>query len=193
VATSIIFALVLLVPKLLRLRQNKRCWMAFRVLLATTGTLLVLQPLTLVNPWLPGIIGLLMFLTAILLPPATGAPSVADKARELGALVVVNGGEFQSERSPAVAVSLFVGVDQIDVLDRHLQPLLVIPLAQVLSVAVAQTHDRWVLRINSADHSTEFSYRGAFAEHLARVAESTLRSVVPFFLPVIPQQRAAGV
>ena len=192
-ALSILFALVLLGPKLLRLHHDKRCWMAFRLVLAATGTLLVIQPLRLLNPWLPGIIGLAMFLMAILLPPATPMTSVNDKVRELGALVVVHGGEFQPDRRSRMTVLLFVGVDRIHVLDQHLQPLLTIPVAEVLSVAVTQTDDHWVLRISSSDHSTEFSYGGVFAEHLARMAESTLRSVVPFSLPVMPRRRAAGV
>lgn len=190
---SILFALVLLVPKLARLRHDKRCWMAFRLLLAATGALLVIQPHRLLNPWLPGLIGLAMFLMAILLPPAIPMTSVNDKARELGALVVVKGGEFQPDGRSRMTVLLFVGVDRICVLDQHLQPLRTIPLADVLSVAVTQTDDHWVLRISSSDHSTEFFYGGVFAEHLARMAESTVRSVVPFSLPVIPRRRAARV
>jgi hypothetical protein len=192
-ATSILFALVLLVPKLLRLRHNRRTWMAFRLLLAATGALLVIQPLRLVNPWLPGIIGLAMFLMAILLPPATPMTSVNDKARELGALVVVNGGDFQPQRGSRITVRLFVGVDRICVLDQHLQVVLAIPVAEVLGLAVTESDDGWVLGINGAHYRVEFSYRGVFAEHLARVAESTIRSVVPSSLPVRPQRRAAGV
>lgn len=183
---------MLLVPKLLRLRHNRRSWMAFRLLLAATGALLVIQPLRLVNPWLPGIIGLVMFLMAILLPPATPMTSVNDKARALGALVVVNGGDFQPQRGSRITVRLFVGADRICVLDQHLQLVLAIPVAEVLSLAVTQSDDGWVLGINGSHHIVEFSYRGVFAEHLARVAESTVRSVVPVSLPVLPKRRAAG-
>lgn len=152
-ATSIPFALVLLVPKLLRLRHNGRYWMAFRILLAVTGALLVIQPLRLVNPWLPRII--VMFLIAILLPAATSLTRVDDKVRELGALVVVNGGDFQPPRAVRA-----------------------IPLVEVLSLAATQSDDGWVLSINGSHQSVEFSYRGVFGEHLAGVAESTIRSVL---------------
>lgn len=192
-ATSTVFALVLVVPKLLRLRHNGRYWMAFRLLLAVTGALLVIQPLRLVNPWLPGITGLVMFLIALLVPPATPMTRVNDKVRELGALVVVHGGDFQPQRGSRITVRLFVGVDRICVLDQHLQPVLAIPVAEVLSLAVTESDDCWVLRINASHQSPEFSYRGVFAEHLARVAESTIRSVVAVTLPVLPPPRAAGV
>jgi hypothetical protein len=43
-----------------------------------------------------------------------------------------------------------------------------------------------------ADQTAEFFYRGIFAEHLARVAETTLRGVMRPSLPVIPQHRAAS-
>lgn len=184
---------MLLVPKLLRLRHNGRYWMAFRILLAVIGALLVIQPLRLVNPWLPGIIGLVMFLIAIVLPPATSMTRVDDKVRELGALIVVNGGDFQPPHGCRINVRLCVGVDRICVLDQHLQAVLVIPLAGVLSLAVTESADRWVLSINGSHQCVEFSYRGVFAEHLARVAESTIRSVLAVSLPVLPQRRAAGV
>jgi len=54
---------------------------------------------------------------------------------------------------------------------------------------LAQRHR---LRIAWAGHAAEFSYGGIFAEHLARVAESTIRSVMRPAFPVLPQRRAAG-
>jgi hypothetical protein len=47
------------------------------------------------------------------------------------------------------------------------------------------------MRIRWAEHTADFHYRGIFAEHLARVAESTLRGVIHPPLPVLPQKRAA--
>jgi len=40
-----------------------------------------------------------------------------------------------------------------------------------------------------ASHTAEFSYGGIFAEHLARVAESTVRSVMRPALPSSPTPR----
>src|SRR5579859_1189614 len=80
-----LFALVLLIPKLLRIRNNAQSWMAFRIILAFAGAALVILPLSLWNSWLAAIAGLAMFLAAILLPPAKLNTSANDKARELGA------------------------------------------------------------------------------------------------------------
>src|ERR1700747_1621462 len=89
-----IFALVLLLPKLLRLRHNPQTWLVFRILLGFAGASLGIVPLSFATSWLAAILGLAMFLAAILLPPARHDNLVAQKANELGALIVVNGGEY---------------------------------------------------------------------------------------------------
>src|SRR5258708_35270994 len=48
-ASGALFALVLLLPKLLNLRRDRRRWFAFRVLLAIAGASLVVLPLSLWN------------------------------------------------------------------------------------------------------------------------------------------------
>src|ERR1700693_2977044 len=130
-----LFAVVLVVPKVLNLRRDERSWTAFRVLLGIAGAGLVILPLAFWNSWLAAIAGLALFLTGALLPPATATNTVDDKARELGALVVVNGGKYlYNERSsePASA-QLFVGPDYIWVLGTRLQTLLTIPVSEVSS------------------------------------------------------------
>jgi hypothetical protein len=191
-AIGALFALVLLVPKLLRVRRNERSWMLFRILVGVSGAALVILPLSLWNSWLAAIAGLAMFLASILLPPAKPETRVDDKAREIGALVVVNGGEYQSATAPAVPVQLFAGMDNIWALDSRLRPLLVIPAPEISSVRAEEVGGRWVVRIRCLDRLAEFSYRGIFAEHLARVAESTIRSVMRPTLPVLPRSRAAS-
>jgi hypothetical protein len=187
-----IFAVVLLIPRILHLRHNPRSWTAFRVLLGFAGAGLVILPLGLWNSYLLPLIGLGMFIAAILLPPAKLDTSVDDRARSLGALVVVNGGEYQPGNAAATAARLFVGTEHIWALDPHLQPLLVIPIAEIASASAAQEEGAWHFRIRWADRSAEFRYSGMFAEHLARVAESTLQSVIHPPLPVLPQRRAAS-
>jgi hypothetical protein len=118
--------------------------------------------------------------------------SADDAARELGALVVVNGGRYQPGNAPAAAVQLFVGAERVWALDSHLKPLLVIPVAEMTSARAEFSEGQWFLRIRWADHQAEFAYHGIFSEHLARVAESTLQSVMRPSLPVIPQRRAAS-
>jgi hypothetical protein len=191
-AVGTLFALVLLIPKMLHVRRNPRTWMLLRVFLGVAGAALVLLPLGLWTSFVPAIVGLAMFISAILLPPAKPDANADDKAHELGALVVVNGGRFQPGGAPSAAVQLFVGAESIWVLDRSFQPLLEIPVSEITAASAEQSEESWRLRIAWAGHAAEFSYGGIFAEHLARVAESTIRSVMRPALPVLPQRRAAG-
>src|ERR1700731_1809643 len=113
-----LFALVLLLPKLLNLRRDRRSWFAFRVLLGIAGASLVVLPLSLWNSWHAAIAGLAMFLAAILLPGAKPDTTLADTAARLGALVIVNGGGYQLENrqledAPPSAVQLFVCPERI--------------------------------------------------------------------------------
>src|SRR6202035_6179132 len=103
-AVGTLFALVLLIPKMLHVRRNPRSWMVLRIFLGVAGAALVLLPLGLWTSFVPAIVGLAMFISAILLPPAKPDANADDKAHELGALVVVNGGRFPpgSVASPAV-------------------------------------------------------------------------------------------
>jgi len=188
------FAVVLLIPKLLRIRRNAESWMAFRILLGFAGAGLVVVPLSLWNSWLAAIAGLGMFLAAILLPPAETQIVPDEKARELGALVIVNGGKYQPNNAASAPVQLFVGAENVWALDAHLQSVLVIPTAEIRSASAIPTQkaDRWILQVRWSDSSAEFVYRGVFAEHFARVAESTLSSVMHSPLPVLPRSRAAS-
>jgi hypothetical protein len=191
-AVGTLFALVLIIPKILHVRRNPRSWMVLRIFLGVSGAALVLLPLGLWTSFVPAILGLAMFISAILLPPAKPDANADDKAHELGALVVVNGGRFQPGSAPSAAVQLFAGAESVWVLDRSFQPLLEIPVSEITAASAEQSEESWRLRIAWAGHAAEFSYGGIFAEHLARVAESTIRSVMRSAFPVLPQRRAAG-
>jgi hypothetical protein len=188
------FAIVLLIPKLLHIRRNAQSWMAFRVFLGFAGAAVVILPLSLWNSWLAGIIGLGMFLAAILLPPPKPHTVSDDKARELGALVIINGGSYQPGNGAPAPAQLFVGAERIWALDSHFQPLLVIPAAEITSANAiqAQAKNHWILQVRWSDNSAEFCYQGVFAEHLARVASSTLSGVMHSPLPMLPRSRAAS-
>ena len=192
IAISALFAVVLLVPKLLRIRRDARSWTAFRILLAIAGAALVVLPLAFWNSWLAGIAGLAMFLTAALLPSAKPDAQIDEKAKELGVLVVVNGGKYNPGTGPASSVQLFVGANNIWALNSHFHPLLIIPTSRISSVRAEETSAGWVVQVRWMDRIGEFFYSGIFAEHLARVAESTVRSVMPSALPILPRTRAAG-
>jgi hypothetical protein len=186
------FAVVLLVPKILRIRQNPGSWFAFRTILGTAGVALVLLPLTLASNWIAAPAGLGMFLASILLGPARRELDVNAKARELGAFVVVNGGGYRSGKGAPVPAHLFVGVERIGVLDSRHRPLVLIPVNAISSARAVPQSGAWALEIRWADRVAEFVYHGAFAEHFAQVAENTLASVIPSPLPVLQRSRAAG-
>lgn len=187
-----LFALVQLLPKLRHLRRNQGTWLLFRISLGISGAALVIFPLSSGNNWFIAIGGLVMFTAAVLLPSAEPDTSADRKACELGALFVVNGGAYHPGNAPAAAVRLFVGAEHVWALDTRFQPLLVIPTAEISFARVEEIGSHWVLWIRWAEHSAEFSYHGIFAEHLAQVAESTLRGVMSQRLPVLPQRRAAS-
>jgi hypothetical protein len=187
-----LFALAQLARSLLHLRRNPRSWQLFRVALGLAGAALVILPLSLWNSWIAAIVGLAMFATAILLPPAKAGTRADRKARELGALVVLKGGKYQPGNAPAAAVRIFVGAENIWALDFRFQPLLVIPTSQISSVRAEESAGRWNLQIRWLDHTADFSYRGFFAELLARRAETSLRAALPAARPVAPKRRAAG-
>jgi hypothetical protein len=191
-AVGALFALVLLIPKILHVRRNPRSWMLFRIFLGVAGAALVVLPLGLGTSFVPAIVGLALFISAILLPPAKPDANADVKAHELGALVVVNGGSFQPGSVPSAAVQLFVSAESVWVLDRSFQPLLEIPASEITAACAEPSEESWRLRMTWANHTAEFSYGGIFAEHLARVAESTIRSVMRPAFPVLPQRRAAG-
>ncbi len=191
-AVGALFALVLLLPKLLQLRRNPSTWLLFRIALGISGAALVILPLSSGNSWFIAIGGLVMFAAAVLLPPPKQDTSADRKARELGALVVVNGGAYQPGNAQAAAVRLFVGAEYVWALDTHSQPLLVIPTAEISLARVEETGHHWILWVRWADRSAEFSYHGIFAEHLARIAEATLSNVMTQRLPVLAQRRAAS-
>jgi hypothetical protein len=191
-AVGTLFALVLLIPKLLHLRRNPRTWMLFRIFLAVGGASLVIVPLGSWSSYTPAVLGLAMFISAILLPPAKSETNTDGKARELGALVAVNGGRFKLGEAPSFAAKLFVSAEYISVRDSRHESLLEIPVSEITSAQTEESNGRWFLRVNWAGKTAAFAYDGVFAEHLARVAETTIRSVMRPALPVLPQRRAAG-
>jgi hypothetical protein len=191
-AADTLFALVLLISKLLHARRNPRPRLFFRIFLGVAGAAMVVFPLGLGAGFVPAIAGLAMFISAILLPPAKPGAYANDIARKLGTLIIVNGGRYQRESAPSVSVQLFVGSQHICVIDRRLQPLLEIPAEEISAADAEEFGGYWSLRITWADHAAEFSYRGIFAGHFARRAETAIRGVMRPALPALPQRRAAG-
>jgi hypothetical protein len=182
---AVLFAAILLVPKLLHVRRDPRAWFAFRIALGLLGAALVVVPLGLWSSWLAAVLGLVLFMTAVLLAPAAPTTTLNDKAQELGALVVVNGGIYAQALGAPAAAHLFVGAENIWVLDSSLHLQVEIPLGPISSLRALPLSPDWALRIEWPGQVAEFLYTGFFAEHLARVGESTIRSVMQPSLPVI--------
>jgi hypothetical protein len=187
-----LFAVVLVIARILHVRRNAKSWMFFRIFLGIAGGMLVVFPVGLSNGYVVSLAGLAMFVLAILLPSARPVTSADDKARELGALVVVNGGRFKVGDGASFAAQLFVGTVHVLVLDSRFQSFLEIPVGEITAANAKESHGRWFLRIDWGTKTAAFAYRGVFAEHLARVAESTIHSVMRPALPVLPQRRAAS-
>ena len=187
-----IFLVIHRFPKLLQLHRNEKSWTLFRVALACLGAAIVILPLSLWNGWITASFGLLLFVVAILLPPAELESGTDRKARELGAQTVVSGGEYQPGNAPAAEVRLFISPAHIWALDAHFDPLLVMSAPEISSLSVEEKEQRWLLQIRWADQKAEFAYGGFFAERFARLAEESIRAALLQKLPATPKRRAVS-
>lgn len=178
-------------PRLLQLHRNPHSWALFRVALACSGAALVILPLSLWNGWFTAILGLLLFVVGILLPPAETESSTDRKARELGTQMVVSGGEYQPGNAPLADARLFISPEHIWALDGHLEPLVVIPTPEVSRLRIEQIENGWLLRVHWGDHKAEFIYRGFLAERFARLAQDSIAAAAPGAQPP-PKRRAAS-
>jgi hypothetical protein len=135
------------------------------------------------------IVGTVFALSALLIPPEHQRPSVDARSRELGALVVVKGGNYCAPASaPETETLLFIGPERLSILDSSLRVLSEITLAEVTLLRAEPTEDGWKLHLAAENAAADFFYRGPFAEHFARVAESTVRSQLPVrpnLLPIV--------
>jgi len=186
------FAVILIIPKVLNLRRNEHSWVIFRTVMGIFGAALVVLPIGFFSSYFLAVVGLAIFIAAILLPPVKATSTTDDKALELGALVVVNGGLLRSSGDSSIPVQLFVGAENLWALNSDFYPVLVISVPELISARAEESQNGWILRVRWTDRSAMFSYSGVFAEHLSRVAESTVQSVMHPSLPVLPQSRAAS-
>lgn len=190
-ALRVLYAFVLLVPRFLALRRKPQVWLAIRVALGVFGAALVITPLGRRSGWITAVFGLVLFLLAALLGPTRANTKVDERARELGAFVVVNGGRYEQFGGRALAVRLFVGSENVWVLDPGFHPLIVIPVREIVCARAGKSQAGWNLWIEWGGPIAEFSYEGFFAEHLARVAESAIRSVVRPPTPVVQPSQSS--
>ena len=178
-AGAALFLLIRKSPKLLELYRNEKAWTLFRVALACLGAAMVVLPLALWTGYFTALIGLVLFVVAILLPPAELESETDRKAAELGAQTVVSGGEYAAPGQVARSVHLYVSPVHTWALDKDYSPLVVIATAEIKSLRVEPSTEHgkedWVLHVWWGEHKAEFVYKGVFAERYARLAEESLR------------------
>jgi len=192
-----LFGTILMIPRIRRLRRRVWAWTCVRLAAAVCGGWLLWRfagagagTLTLAG-------GLLLLACSLLVGAKPEVESVDAMAQELSALIVLNGGIFRQspDSTPVAKAQIFVHPDQIIVLGPRERHLLEIPLAKVRNMAAHPVSkgdeadgEPWEVEINwvaEGPCTTTFHYGGVFAEHLARVTESTLRSQWIKDLPVI--------
>lgn len=192
-AIALLFSTILMIPKLRRLRRNVRLWTAIRAAFIAASAILFWRAVILhfsAAYLLPGII--LLFLGALVRARPV-KKSMDAVAAELNAIVVVNGGllvdAVHLKRLPEV--NIFISPARLIVLTHSYQRLEEIPFASINNItrrpADRSASPAWDLEITwqSDEISTRFRYEGAFAAHLAEIAETTLRQVWKKRLPVI--------
>lgn len=183
-ALWVLFALVLLIPKTLSLRKRPGVWNPLRFGVAVIGVLLFAAPENSIGFQL---FALLLILLALAVRPTRQGKSVDEQARELGALVVLNGGRFLLTDGKTQQARLFVAPERFHVLDLEHRPLLEIPWTAVSSVRTEEAGGAWKLLVEFQEARAAFYYEGFFAGHLAQIAETTLRNRLRKELPVIGQ------
>jgi hypothetical protein len=127
---------------------------------------------------------MVLFLAGLLIGPASDQKTADQKARELGALIMVSGGHFGAVEGARARI--YAAADRATVLDPQHELLVELPYNFITAIRAEPAGDGWKLVVESLGGTSEFFYSGFFAEHLARVAEDTLHSQIRHELPVLP-------
>jgi hypothetical protein len=194
---AVLFLFVLAIPALRRLRRRVWIWTSLRAATVAAGAWLVSRFIYAAAGAGILALGAALVLGGLVFRARPQTASLDSIARQLCALVVVNGGSLlcAGNAKRVAQVHLFVNPDRVLALSKPLKPLLEIPFSSVRELSaqpVSQPTERmkatWSLDITwqAAELTrTRFCYEGVFAEHLARVAEATLRNVWKKELPVL--------
>jgi hypothetical protein len=198
-ALSVLFAAILVIPGVRRLRRKIWEWSAVRILVALLGCLLGWRYKHANGGVVDLVVGVALMAFGLLVRAKPEAKSVDAQALELDALVVLNGGAFipAGNERPSRLVSIFVNLDRLFVVDERAHTLEEIPLIRVRELAArpvpaegepeaeAQTWDLEITWESRDSRTVRFRYDGVFAEHLARVAETTVRNLLRRDVPVL--------
>jgi hypothetical protein len=181
----LIFGLVLIIPKMNRLRRHRREWNFGRLIAGVAGMGMILRGAVGGHDLALLVTGVAVLLFALALAPERAGLSTDERARQLGALIVVDGGRYLDGAGVLRPAKLFIGSDRLWVLNPALQVSLELPLGQIRTLIVEPAGTIWRLRLDCDQSAAQFVYEGSFAEHLARVASETLRSQLYRELPVL--------
>ena len=198
-ALSVLFTAILIIPKIRALRRKIWEWSAVRLVVAGLGCLLGWRYKHAHGGFVDLVFGILLMAFGLLVRAKPQAKSVDAQARELDALVVLNGGAFipHAADRPTRLVSIFVNPDRLFVVDEREHTLEEIPVVRVRQLEAcpvtapgepeeeSQTWDLAITWESNEMRTARFRYDGVFAEHLARVAENTLRNLLRKELPVL--------
>jgi hypothetical protein len=198
-ALSVLFAAILVIPKAGALRRKIWEWSAIRLLAAALGCLLGWRYKHAHGGLVDLVAGAALMAFGLLVRAKPQAKSVDAQAREFDALVVLNGGAFipPGAERPSHLVSIFVNPDRLFVVDERQHTLEEIHVVRVRELAVrplpvsgepeaeAQTWDFEITWESTGMRTARFRYDGVFAEHLARVAETTVRNLLRKDLEVL--------
>ncbi len=186
------FAALRWLPKLKQLPHNRGAWFAVRLGMGLLGAALVVLPLSLGYFLILPILGMALFLAAILLPTSPHEMSDEEIARELGAQWIVEGGDYQPGHVLGFPAKIYVGAEEVWVLDPLHRTLVVIPVAEIASADAEETDGKWAFRIRWQGGEALFAYDGMFAAHLAKIAQDTVRGVLRRAEPAKGKAQAAG-
>jgi len=196
---SVLFTAILIIPKIRALRRKIWEWSAVRLLLAGLGCALGWRYQHANGGMVDLVAGIALMAFGLLVRAKPQAKSVDAQARELDALVVLNGGAFipHGADRPSRLVSIFVNPDRLFVVDEREHTLEEVPVVRVRKLearpvaapgepeAEAQTWDLEITWESNEMRTARFRYDGVFAEHLARVAENTIRNLLRKELPIL--------
>jgi hypothetical protein len=194
---SALFGTILIIPRIRRLRRRVWAWTCVRLAAGACGGLLAWRSALGTGHAAMLTIGLFLVGLAVLIGAKLPVKSADALSQELGALIVLNGGTFRSssEASPVAKAQIFVHPQRIIVIGSRERRLLEIPLAAVQNLVVypvsggsGDSSGHWEVGIvwsTKQPCKTTFRYGGPFAEHLARITETTLHSQWKKELPII--------
>ena len=199
---SVLFTVILIIPKIRALRRKPWEWSGVRLVTAGLGCLLGWRYKHANGGIVDLVSGVVLMAFGLLVRTKPQAKPVDAQAHELDALVVLNGGAFipHGADRPSRIVRIFVNPDRLFVIDEREHSLEEIPVVRVRQLeaqpvpapgepeADAQTWDLAISWESNEMRTARFRYHGVFAEHLARVAENTVRNVLRKELPVLRQE-----